>query len=278
VHNKNSLLHVLSFLARENAAGTVVITKQCMRIAYHDQHKDVGAEIQILLFAPPSAHLFTMVSQRRSCCVALLIGASSLSVKAFTAPAPRFLTTSRTCVTRSAARATVLRSSSYLDSLSASNDDKKSGKAAGSSSSYLDSLSVSNDDKKSGNAPPNTTYLASLSISNNEKKGERRKVSRTSQMIHVPKKRSLVEKLTQAFPLWVLAAALIGLAKPASFAWFTGDCITAALATTMLFMGTTLRIEDFKAIAKQPKPVAVGTALQYTGAVHDQANTLLCCA
>jgi hypothetical protein len=184
------------------------------------------------------------MATRRSCCTALLIGACSISVQAFAVPAPRLLT-HPISVKRSAA-ATVLHSSSnsYLDSLSASNNDKKSGRATGGhSSSYLDTLSASNNDKKSGS----------------------RKTDRKSQMIHVPRKRSLVENLTQAFPAWVLAAALLGLAKPASFAWFTGDCITAALATTMLFMGTTLRVDDFKAIAKKPKPVAVGTALQFTG-------------
>lgn len=39
---------------------------------------------------------------------------------------------------------------------------------------------------------------------------------------------------TSAFPLWVLGAAMVGMWRPATLAWFGADFITAALATTMV--------------------------------------------
>lgn len=45
------------------------------------------------------------------------------------------------------------------------------------------------------------------------------------------------------FPVWVVAAAVYGLFRPASFAWFKADYITSALAVTMLGMGLTLTFE-----------------------------------
>lgn len=42
------------------------------------------------------------------------------------------------------------------------------------------------------------------------------------------------DRATSAFPLWILGAALLGLTRPATMAWFGGDAITCALATTMV--------------------------------------------
>lgn len=39
---------------------------------------------------------------------------------------------------------------------------------------------------------------------------------------------------TSAFPAWVLGAAMLGLWRPKTMAWFGGDLITGALATTMV--------------------------------------------
>ena len=39
------------------------------------------------------------------------------------------------------------------------------------------------------------------------------------------------------------SGALLGLARPAAFAWFSKDYITAGLALTMLAMGTSLTLE-----------------------------------
>lgn len=70
--------------------------------------------------------------------------------------------------------------------------------------------------------------------------------------------------LTNAFPLWVLAGAVIGMTHPPWVTWFKGEMITTALAFTMLGMGLTLELDDFFDAVKRPKQVALGVALQYT--------------
>lgn len=49
--------------------------------------------------------------------------------------------------------------------------------------------------------------------------------------------------LTAAFPVFVLAAAALGLRSPASYAWFDAGAITPVLGATMLGMGLTLKLE-----------------------------------
>ena len=70
--------------------------------------------------------------------------------------------------------------------------------------------------------------------------------------------------LTNAFPLWVLLGAAVGILNPPSVTWFKGEMITTALAVTMLGMGLTLELDDFFDAVRQPKQVALGVALQYT--------------
>ena len=70
--------------------------------------------------------------------------------------------------------------------------------------------------------------------------------------------------LTNAFPLWVLLGAAVGIINPPSVTWFKGEMITTALAVTMLGMGLTLELDDFFDAVRQPKQVALGVALQYT--------------
>lgn len=49
--------------------------------------------------------------------------------------------------------------------------------------------------------------------------------------------------LTSAFPVFVLAAAALGLRSPASYAWLDQGAITPILGATMLGMGLTLKLE-----------------------------------
>ena len=70
--------------------------------------------------------------------------------------------------------------------------------------------------------------------------------------------------LTNAFPLWVLAGAALGMTAPSTVTWFKGEMITNALAFTMLGMGLTLELDDFFDAVRRPKQVALGVALQYT--------------
>lgn len=65
------------------------------------------------------------------------------------------------------------------------------------------------------------------------------------------------------FPLWALAASLLALYEPSLFTWFSGGLITAGLAVIMLGMGLTLEPSDFRRVARTPRLVATGVALQY---------------
>lgn len=53
----------------------------------------------------------------------------------------------------------------------------------------------------------------------------------------------MATRLTNAFPLFVVGAALLGLARPSSFTWFKSQYVTIGLAGTMLGMGLTLTLE-----------------------------------
>ncbi|CAM9348056.1 unnamed protein product [Discosporangium mesarthrocarpum] len=76
--------------------------------------------------------------------------------------------------------------------------------------------------------------------------------------------KGVLELATGAFPLWVFGAAMLGVARPSTFLWFTSDLITGALAITMLFMGMTLRVEDCAAIAARPMQVSAGALAQFS--------------
>ena len=70
--------------------------------------------------------------------------------------------------------------------------------------------------------------------------------------------------LTNAFPLWVLAASLVALWRPPLFTWFSGPLITVGLGVIMLGMGLTLGVEDARRVANRRASLAAGVALQYT--------------
>lgn len=70
--------------------------------------------------------------------------------------------------------------------------------------------------------------------------------------------------LTNAFPVWVLAGGVLALFQPAWFTWFTGPWIVWGLAVIMLGMGLTLTVDDFRAVGRMPKAVALGFIAQFT--------------
>lgn len=74
----------------------------------------------------------------------------------------------------------------------------------------------------------------------------------------------LLSRLTLAFPLWVTAFSGLALIEPTWFTWFSGPWIVWALAVVMLGMGLTLTMEDFRAVARSPREVALGAAAQFT--------------
>lgn len=74
----------------------------------------------------------------------------------------------------------------------------------------------------------------------------------------------LLTALTNAFPLWLLAASGIALVRPELFTWFSGPFITVGLGVIMLSMGMTVGFGDFRRIARERTSVLPGVALQYT--------------
>lgn len=68
---------------------------------------------------------------------------------------------------------------------------------------------------------------------------------------------------TTLFPLWTIIFTGIALKSPSSFAWFTTEYFTAALATLMLSMGITLSPNDFVKVASRPNSVLMQFTLCY---------------
>ncbi len=73
----------------------------------------------------------------------------------------------------------------------------------------------------------------------------------------------IVKIATFSFPAWVLVASVAALYRPAVFTWFSGVLITLALGATMMCMGLTLEVNDFRRVALRPQVIGVGVALQY---------------
>ena len=74
----------------------------------------------------------------------------------------------------------------------------------------------------------------------------------------------LLAALTNAFPLWVLAASGLALIRPELLTWFSGPLIPLGLAVIMLSMGMTIGFDDFRRISRERGRVLPGIALQYT--------------
>ena len=70
--------------------------------------------------------------------------------------------------------------------------------------------------------------------------------------------------VSNLFPLWTLAGSAVALWRPETLAWFSGRYVVYALGATMLAMGITLSVRDFRDVARNPWGVAVGASLQYS--------------
>lgn len=66
----------------------------------------------------------------------------------------------------------------------------------------------------------------------------------------------------KSFALWVILAAAIAYLFPGTFTGI-GDWVTLLLGCVMFGMGMTLSWNDFRLIAKKPKPIAIGVAAQF---------------
>ena len=74
----------------------------------------------------------------------------------------------------------------------------------------------------------------------------------------------MITTLTNAFPIWVLAASLLALWRPTLFTWFSGSLITIGLGIIMLGMGLTLGIDDARRVAERKTSMSAGVVLQFT--------------
>jgi bile acid:Na+ symporter, BASS family len=74
--------------------------------------------------------------------------------------------------------------------------------------------------------------------------------------------KQLLNKFCNLFPLWVLSFSLMGFKFPTTLKWFL-PFVTPALTITMVGMGMTLTLQDFKHVLKSWKFVLVGFVAQY---------------
>ena len=69
-------------------------------------------------------------------------------------------------------------------------------------------------------------------------------------------------RVANLFPLWTFAGVAFALWQPAALSWFRGPCVVYSLGATMLAMGLTLKVSDFREVAERPGKVALGAVLQ----------------
>ena len=74
---------------------------------------------------------------------------------------------------------------------------------------------------------------------------------------------TVLSVVVNLFPLWTILSTALALKSPSSFAWFTTEYFTAALAALMLSMGITLKPSDFVKVGERPNAIFVQFALCY---------------
>lgn len=75
----------------------------------------------------------------------------------------------------------------------------------------------------------------------------------------------MIARLTDAFPLWVTFAAIVGWFWPtAVMSLGNPDAVRGMLTVVMLGMGITLSVDDFKRVLARPKDVGMAAIAQYT--------------
>ncbi|MCB1065830.1 MAG: bile acid:sodium symporter family protein [Verrucomicrobiae bacterium] len=66
------------------------------------------------------------------------------------------------------------------------------------------------------------------------------------------------------YPVWLVGLSVIAFFYPQAMLWFDKNWIFWSLAASMLAMGLTIDLDDFKRIGKMPGSVALGFICQYT--------------
>lgn len=79
----------------------------------------------------------------------------------------------------------------------------------------------------------------------------------------IPRVIRLLNLLANLFPVWVVVCCAAALVHPPLFDWF-GPYIVPALGGIMLGMGVTLTAGDFVRVLREPRPVLLGVAAQFT--------------
>ena len=69
--------------------------------------------------------------------------------------------------------------------------------------------------------------------------------------------------LTNLFPLWSVLVAVVALAWPSAFDWYSVTMIRIGLGIIMLGMGLTLALADFKRVFSVPFALLGGVTLQF---------------
>jgi len=76
--------------------------------------------------------------------------------------------------------------------------------------------------------------------------------------------RGITRFLSSYTSLFVIGCAVVAFFLPPTFAWVRGNVSSVILGIIMLSMGLTLRVEDFKNLAKRPLDICAGALAQYT--------------
>jgi bile acid:Na+ symporter, BASS family len=73
-----------------------------------------------------------------------------------------------------------------------------------------------------------------------------------------------LSKFINLYPVWLVVTASAAFFRPEALLWFSGQWIVWALSISMLGMGFTLSIDDFRGLLRMPGSVALGFLSQYT--------------
>ncbi|MCA9035970.1 MAG: bile acid:sodium symporter family protein [Planctomycetaceae bacterium] len=74
----------------------------------------------------------------------------------------------------------------------------------------------------------------------------------------------LVHRFNRLYLLWLLLLSTVAFVRPATMIWFDKPWIFWSLAASMLGMGLTLSLDDFRQVTRMPGCIAAGFLLQYT--------------
>lgn len=75
---------------------------------------------------------------------------------------------------------------------------------------------------------------------------------------------AVIQRFCSLYPVWLVSTAVLAFFRPDSLSWFSGQWIVWALSISMLGMGFTLSVSDFRGLLKMPGAVALGFVAQYT--------------